>query len=68
MRMLWASLSGFDGISMRYFLYECPQGFNGILKGFYKDLIGVLKDFKWMLKGVCQVSRRIPKGILKGFL
>ena len=48
--------------------HECLQDFNGILQQFYADFKGVLKDFKWMLYGVCQVSRRIPKGMLKGVL
>ena len=42
-------LLGFYCVSMRSFAYECPQGFNVIVKEFYEEFVGKLQGFKWML-------------------
>ena len=48
-RMPRGFLLGLYWVSMIQFVYECPQGFNGILREFYKDLVGILEGFKWMV-------------------
>ena len=36
-------------VSMKPFLYECIQGFNCIMTLFFKDFLGFLMDFEWIL-------------------
>ena len=60
-------LLGFYWVSMREFLFERPQECHGILKEVGEDFVGILKGFKWMLRGVCKVPLRILQGSGAGF-